>query len=230
MADSLPVHRAGHILSIALITAGIVVILDAGITLAHQEPLSAIYGSVKQREAENQLEKIEADYASDPVSRAVSRARTERRRLSLLADRFAAQAGTGEPIGRIIAPSMGGLDAVVIQGTDEGSLQQGPGHYPETPFPGQGGTVGIAGHRTTYGAPFNQIDSVEEGDRIVLEMPYGRFDYEVQKTSIVYPTDVGVVRPMGYERLVLSACHPLYSAEQRFIVFARLLRAKVAKR
>ena len=83
---------------------------------------------------------------------------------------------------------------VFVQGTDEASLQEGPGHYPETPFPGQGGTVGIAGHRTTYLAPFRHIDSVEKGDRIYLEMPYAKFTYEVQKTAIVDPSDVEVVR------------------------------------
>ena len=223
----LNVRRVGHILSIAFVTAGLVVILDAGITLAYQEPLSAIYGSVKQREAENQLEKIEDDFSGGVIERAVSRVRDERRQLRLLADGFATrEAEKGRPIGRIRAPGMDGLDAVVIQGTDEASLQKGPGHYPETKFPGQGGTIGIAGHRTTYGAPFRHIDSMKLGDRIELQMPYGNFIYEVEKTNIVYPTDVGVVRPMGYERLVLSACHPLYSAEQRYIVFARLIRAK----
>ena len=118
---------------------------------------------------------------------------------------------------------------VFVQGTDETSLQKGPGHYPETPFPGQGGTVGIAGHRTTYLAPFRHIDSVEKGDRIYLEMPYAKFTYEVQKTAIVDPSDVGVVHEVGYERLVLSACHPLYSAEHRYIVFAHLVRKRLSK-
>ena len=119
------------------------------------------------------------------------------------------------------APRPWDLDIVIVQGTDTASLQKGPGHFPETPFPGQGGTVGIAGHRTTYGAPFRDAESVERGDRMVLEMPYGKIFYRVQKTEIVDPTDVGVVKYVGYERLVLSTCHPVYSAAQRLIVFAR---------
>ena len=107
---------------------------------------------------------------------------------------------TGKPIGRIEAPAMDGLDIVVVQGTDAASLEKGPGHYPETPFPGQGGTVGIAGHRTTYLAPFRHIDSIEIGDPIVLEMPYGNFIYRVTKTAIVDPSDVGIVKDVGYER------------------------------
>ena len=108
---------------------------------------------------------------------------------------------------------MDGLNAVVVQGTDTASLEKGPGHYPETPFPGQRGTVGIAGHRTTYLAPFRHIDSMQpRRPGSTLEMPYATFVYRVQKTEIVDPSDVGIVRPVGYQRLVLSACHPLYSA------------------
>ena len=129
-------------------------------------------------------------------------------------------------IGTIRLPKIGGRYAVV-QGTDTDSLRKGPGHYPATSFPGEGGTVAIAGHRTTYGAPFNQIDKLKPGDEIILEMPYGKFTYAVQKTKIVDPTDVSVVdRVPGAEQLVMSACHPLYSASQRIIVFSRLKSAE----
>ena len=218
------VRRVGHILSIVLITAGIVVVADAGLTLAYREPLSSIYGSIRQGEAADQLKQIEADFPSRADTRILHRVRDERRQIDALSKRFEAHTETGEAFGRIVAPSMDGLSMVVVQGTDETSLQKGPGHYPETPFPGQRGTVGIAGHRTTYLAPFRHIDSVKKGDRIYLEMPYAKFTYEVQKTAIVDPTDVQIVHPTGYERLVLSACHPLFSAAKRIIVFARLER------
>lgn len=221
-------RRLFHILSIALITAGVVVVADVAVTLAYKEPLSSIYGSIKQAEAESQLDDLEAVYPTHADRRAVARVMNSKRRLRILARRFAATAETGQPIGRIEAPAMDGLNAVVVQGTDTASLQRGPGHYPETPFPGQGGTVGIAGHRTTYLAPFRHIDSIEPGDPIVLKMPYGTFEYRVEKTTIVDPSDVGVVKKVGYERLVLSACHPLYSAAQRYIVFARLARERLA--
>ncbi len=219
-------RRLGHILSIALITAGLVVIADVGITLAYKEPLSSIYASIKQEEAASQLSGLEASYPTPADRRAVAMVRGSKRRIAILARRFAGQASTGEAIGRIIAPAMAGLNMVFIQGTDTASLEQGPGHYPETPFPGQGGTVGIAGHRTTYLAPFRHIDSMRPGDPITLEMPYAHFLYRVQKTAIVDPSDVGIVRKVGYERLVLSACNPLYSAAQRFVVFARLVRER----
>lgn len=222
-------RRAAHILSIALITAGLVVIADAGLTVAYKEPLSSIYGSIKQGEAEDQLETIEDEYLTPANRKVIRNVRDERRRIEILARRFARKSETGEPIGRIVAPTMDGLSAVVVQGTDEASLQKGPGHYPETPFPGQRGTVGIAGHRTTYLAPFRHIDSVERGDLIHLEMPYAKFTYQVQKTEVVDDSDVGVVKAVGYERLVLSACHPLYSAAQRYIVYAKLIRARATR-
>jgi sortase A len=144
------------------------------------------------------------------------------KRLAALAKR---RASTGHAIGTIRMPKLGAHYAVV-QGTDTDSLRKGPGHYPDTNFPGEGGTVAIAGHRTTYLAPFNEIDKFKPGDEIVLDMPYGKFTYAVEQTKIVDPTDVGVVnRVPGAERLVLSACHPLYSASQRIIVFARLKHA-----
>jgi sortase A len=120
---------------------------------------------------------------------------------------------------------MDDLDVVVVEGTDTGSLQKGPGRYLRTAYPGQGETIGIAGHRTTYLAPFRHIDSMQRGDEIVLEMPYATLSYEVERTEIVDPSQLGVIRDVGYERLVLSACHPLYSAAERYIAFARLTRA-----
>ena len=216
--------RFGHFLSIVLITAGLVVLADVGITLAYKEPLSSIYSSIKQGEAASQLSDLEASYPSPADRRAVSHVRESKRRISILARRFGEEMKTGEAIGRIVAPDMDGLDMVFVEGTDTASLEKGPGHYPETPLPGEPGTVGIAGHRTTYLAPFRHIDSMKSGDPITLKMPYAIFHYRVQKTAIVDPSDVGIVKKVGYPRLVLSACNPLYSAAQRFIVFARLVR------
>jgi sortase A len=111
---------------------------------------------------------------------------------------------------------------VMVEGTDSGSLRKGPGHYPGTALPGEPGTVAVAGHRTTYLAPFKTIDQLRPGDAVVLEMPYGSFTYRVQTTRIVPPTALWVTHNVGYPRLVLSACHPLYSAAKRIVVFAKL--------
>jgi len=131
----------------------------------------------------------------------------------------------GDAIGTIQIASIG-IDDNIIQGTDTGNLERGPGHYPSTAFPGLGQTVAIAGHRTTYLAPFRNINTLVKGNKIVLTMPYGRFTYVVQYHQIVEPTALWVINNMGYDRLVLSACNPLYSAAQRIIVFARLQNVK----
>lgn len=220
--------RALRILSVALITAGIVFLSDAGLTLAWKEPLSSIYASMRQSEAADELNGVRQDFLELPEVSEVTEdgagaqpAPDPEKRARRLAGLFAEQMESGEAIGRIEIPSIG-ADYVVVQGTGTADLQRGPGHYPGTALPGEGRTIGIAGHRTTYGAPFNQIDEIEEGDPITLEMPYATLTYEVTETRIVEPTQTEIVDDVGRERLVLTACHPLYSAAQRYVIFADL--------
>ncbi|MBM3661434.1 MAG: class E sortase [Actinobacteria bacterium] len=134
----------------------------------------------------------------------------------------------GQPVGFIEAPRID-LTRVVVEGVSKEELKQGPGHYPSTPLPGQAGNSGIAGHRTTYGAPFNRIDELAVGDEVVLTTPQGRFVYRVlpglvagQAWYTVDPSDVSVLRDFGDTRITLTACHPKYSAQLRIIVHARL--------
>ena len=138
---------------------------------------------------------------------------------------FAHRPKGGQPFGRLTIGRIG-LSVVVVQGTDWlHDLSQGPGHYSNTHFPGQGTTVAIAGHRTTFGAWFRHINDIRNGDCITLQMPYATFHYRVQYHQVVPNTDWKIIRPQGYERLVLSACHPLYSSSHRWIVFARGMSA-----
>jgi sortase A len=206
-----------------LIMSGILMLVDAVLTVTWQEPVSAYFAQRSQDGLNDELKlevpQVEAD------KRLVASIHDQRLRLKRLAMLARKRARTGHAIGTIRMPS---LDAhyALVQGTDTASLRKGPGHYPATNFPGEGGTVAIAGHRTTYLAPFNAIDKLGTGDEIVLDMPYGKFTYVFEKQQIVDPTDLGVVdRVPGAERLVLSACHPLYSASHRIIVFARLKSA-----
>jgi sortase A len=116
---------------------------------------------------------------------------------------------------------------VVVQGTSTGDLERGPGHYDaasgvDTSLPGLGAVIAIAGHRTTFLHPFRHIDDLRPGDNIYLEMPYGTFRYSVYFQRVVVPTDWSILRSRPYEKLVLTACHPLYSASHRLAVFARL--------
>jgi sortase A len=216
--------RAPRIVSTALITAGVVVLADVGITLAWEEPVSSLYGAIQQQRAEGDLDELEDAFAERPLPDVEGL--TDVGAAEKLADTFRAEVETGTGIGRIDIPRIG-LDAVVLEGTDTGTLQKGPGHYPDTGLPGQGTTIGIAGHRTTYLAPFRDIDEPERGDEVVVEMPYGSFTYLVERAAVVEPTDVGIVRDSKRERLVLTTCHPLYSAAERYAVFGRLVEIEL---
>lgn len=214
-------RRALRALSTVLIVAGALMIADAGITLAWQEPVSALIARIEQDRLSGQLDRIERAGPTRVERRVLAALPGERRRIAFLAREARRTAKAGDPIGRIDIPKIG-AHFVVVQGTDTASLRKGPGHYPETAFPGLGETVAIAGHRTTYLAPFRHVDQLRRGDAIVLTMPYARFAYAVQRTQIVTPDSKWIERDAGYERLVLSACHPLYSASHRIVVFARL--------
>jgi sortase A len=183
-----------------MMVSGTLLIADAVITLLWQEPVSAFV-------AERQQAKLK-DAFFDPPKRVL-----RHRPLK------------GDAIARLDIPAIG-VSEYVVEGTDTGSLRKGPGHYPDTPLPGDRGTAAIAGHRTTYGAPFRNIDELEQGQRIVVDTPDGRFIYRVERTKIVDDEDLSVLEPVGYRRLMLSACHPLYSAAERVIVFARQVRRR----
>ena len=215
------IRRAIRDIAAVLMISGGLLLVDAGVTLVWQEPVTAVIALV-QRSAINKRFLSFHSAPLSPVERhTLVHVENTRQRVAYLARREARQVATGDAIGRIIIPKLGaGFD--LVQGTGESSLEKGPGHYPGTAFPGLGQTVAIAGHRTTYLAPFRHIDALTFGDRIVLRMPYGNFTYRVQYRKIVPPTALWVTRDVGYERLVLSACNPLYSAAQRIIVFARL--------
>jgi sortase A len=202
-----------------LMTSGVLLLADAGLTLLWQEPVSAFLAAREQGQLEDelddQLELTERDKAS------VVDIRDLRRRIRRLAELQRARTDTGDPIGKIKFRSR---DYVVVQGDDTDSLRKGPGHYPNTEWPGEGKTIGIAGHRTTYGAPFRTLDQLERGDEVVLEMPYARLTYRVEREQIVPPSATWVTQDADHERLILSACHPLYSAAKRIVIFARLER------
>ena len=217
-------RRALRTLSTVLIVAGALLLADAATTLLWQEPLSALYGRIQQGKLEDRLSALEKAPLAAVDQRAL-RQLDASRRLAFAARALARRSDDGDPLGRIRMPSIG-VAEVFVEGTDTDDLRGGPGHYPATPLPGQRGTVAIAGHRTTYGAPFHDVDDLRRGDRIELDMPYGRFTYRVERTRIVPPTATEVIDRVDYDRLVLSACHPLYSAAQRIVVFARLEKAQ----
>ena len=214
-------RRALRALSTVMIVAGVILLADAGVTLVWQEPVSAVYAHFRQGELNDQLEALEQAPLAPAEQRALEKIPDPRRKLAFRARALGRRLEPGDAMGRIVMPSIG-VSEVFVEGTEAGDLRAGPGHYAETPLPGERGTVAIAGHRTTYGAPFRRVDQLDAGDRIELRMPYGRFVYRVERTRIVEPTETSVIDRVDHNRLVLSACHPLYSAAQRIIVFARL--------
>ena len=183
--------------------SGVLLLADAAATLVWQEPVSYLTSLVRQNSLESAL--------ADAPPRVLQRKPLK-----------------GDAIGRIELPALG-RRYLLVEGTDTGDLRKGPGHYHDTPLPGERGTVGIAGHRTTHGAPFRTIDKLRRGDRVVVDMTYGRFVYRVDRTRIVAPTQTSVKQSVGYDQLILSACHPLYSAAQRVVVFARFVRREAAR-
>jgi sortase A len=214
--------RALNALAIVLIAVGVLALADAAVTLVWQEPLSALYARFEQNRLSGALRSVERAAPTAAQRLRLAQLRDERRRIAFLAGELQRNAAPGSPVGAIHIPRIG-ADFVVVAGTGVEELEKGPGIYPETRYPGRGGTTAIAGHRTTFLAPFRHIDALRRGDRILLDMPYAHFVYTVIGHRIVTPTDVSAaVRDVGYSRLVLSACTPLFSAAQRILVYARL--------
>jgi sortase A len=217
-------RRGLRLLSSLLMLLGALALIDAGVTLVWQEPFSAIYAHFEQDRLNGALKQVDRAAPTAVELQQLAILPHERTRVAFLARELARRAPGGSAVGRIRIPSIG-ASFVVVKGTDEADLKKGPGIYSQTGFPGVPGTTAIAGHRTTYLAPFRHVDALRRGNRIMLDMPYARLTYTVIGHRIVQPTDVAAATGrVGYSRLVLSACTPLYSAAQRILVYARLTR------
>ena len=128
----------------------------------------------------------------------------------------------GDSLTRIEIPDIQ-VDVVVVEGVSSSALRAGAGHYPSTPLPCETGNVAIAGHRTTYGRPFHDLDLLEPGDEIRLQIPIGECTYRVTEQRIVSPNDVGVIAGTADNRLTLTTCHPKGSARERLVIVAELV-------
>jgi sortase A len=211
-------------LAYALIALGALALIDAGVTLVWQEPITALYTLLRQDHLSGDLHAIEHAAPTPREQRTLASLPDERRRVAYLARQLERHASAGSAVGRIVIPRVN-ASYVVVKGTGTEELKSGPGVYSETTFPGIPGTTAIAGHRTTYLAPFRHIDELRPGNHILLQMPYAHFTYAVIGQRVVSPSDVSAaVSSVGYTRLVLSACTPLFSAAKRLLVYARLTR------
>lgn len=130
---------------------------------------------------------------------------------------------SGDAVAQIRIPKIG-VDDIVVNGVGRDDLRKGPGHYPETPLPGQLGNAAIAGHRTTYGAPFGNLDQLSSGDEIFFRTVQGSFTYRVYSQLVVDPSDIAVLGPDPNRAatITLTTCNPKYSASQRLVVQASL--------
>ena len=196
-------RRLARPLAVTAAAAGLGLCAWLAVTLVFGEPITSLRAAHAQRELRRELMQLPRAQ-SGPLRRI----------------------DDGAVFGRIEIPKLG-VRMVVVQGTSTADLERGPGHYRISALPGTGGTVAIAGHRTTYLHPFRHLDRLRRGDAIVLEMPYGTFRYAVTGQAIVSDRDWSILRRRRTEALVLTACHPLYSATHRIAVFARLQGAQV---
>jgi sortase A len=198
---------------------------------------SSAYTRAQQGGLESSYRSTETAFAVTQRNHAAAVARlpSSDERLRYLAGLYADGLKVGKSIGRLRIPRLG-IDRLVIEGaggagglspqSDTGLLRKGPVRYGTTSLPGAGQPFAVAGHRTTYGAPFYHLNELRRGDEIVVEMPYGRFTYAVDKLTEVQPDDVSVLADRGFG-LVLTTCTPLYSAQRRLVVWARLVGSQV---
>lgn len=208
-------------ISSVLIIAGLLLVIDAGVTIAWQEPVTAVIATIERAHIDRRYLSFKTVPLTAAERQALQSISETPAKIAFLARREAREVPTGAAIGRLVISKIG-VSFDVVEGTDTNSLEKGPGHYPSTALPGLGQTVAIAGHRTTYLAPFRNINELVHGDLIDVDMPYADFTYVVQYHQVVAPAAWWITHNVGYERLVLSACNPLYSATQRIVVFARL--------
>jgi sortase A len=213
-------RRIARITGALMVVAGVLTLAWAVVVWRWQDPFTALYTHWQQSRLSANLDHQFAAYHPVRIDRTDLAA--ERRAISADARRFRATAKTGQAIGRIVIGRIG-LKMVLVNGTDDETLKKGPGRDARSYMPGQDRLVYIAGHRTTYLAPFSHIDAIRDGDVIRLQMPYATFVYRAFRHRVVAASDMSVLRSPKHELLELQACHPRFFATHRYIVYARLI-------
>jgi sortase A len=204
-----------------LLVAGACLLLWTLVGWRWQEPITALYARHEQRSLAAAYERAEARWQE----RARARAPATRAELAAVARRYRRGLDEGDAVGRLGITRLG-LDLVVGNGTDPATLRSGPGRDLRSFVPGAGELVYLAGHRTTYLAPFSRLDVLRPGDRITFALPYATFRYSVTHHVVVADTDLSVLRSPGRETLALQTCHPRFFASERYVVYARLVSVR----
>ena len=214
----------GHRLGTFLLVIGIGVLAWAATVYLWKDPFTTAYTAYEQRQLASNLdsafESWEPAPKPKPVSRPAPTPKPQHDNVSREAKRFRLETDDGDAIARLKVPRLN-LSVVVVNGTSTSDLRRGPGRHEDSFLPGEGELVYVAGHRTTYGAPFSAINELEPGDTITVELPYGTVEYRVTRHRIVDDNDLSVLDSRGREELVLQACHPRFFASQRYLVYAR---------
>jgi sortase A len=213
-------RRIARIVGAVMVVAGVLTLAWAVVVWRWQDPFTALYTHWQQSRLSTSLDHQFAEYHPVRIDRTDLAA--ERLAISKDAHTFRHTAKAGQAIGRIEIARIG-LKMVVVNGTDEETLKKGPGRDARSYMPGQDRLVYIAGHRTTYLAPFSHIDAIRDGDVIRLQMPYATFVYRAFMHRVVKASDMSVLRSPNHEVLELQACHPRFFATHRYIVYAKLI-------
>ncbi len=216
-------RRVGRAAGTLLIVGGLGLLCWTFVVWQWNDPFTSLYTRWEQRKLASTYDRIAQDYK--PVRAIPASATPEDAAAAVATDarRFRSGAPIGGAIGQLVVPRLR-LNIVMVNGTDAATLKRGPGRDGRTFMPGEGRLVYIAGHRTTYLAPFSAIDTMRRGDRIMLKMPYATFEYAVTGHSIVDASDLSVLESRGREQIALQACHPRFFATQRYIVWAKPVR------
>ena len=211
-----------HLLGTLLAVAGVLTLVWALLVWQWQDPFTALYTTWKQHQLASQYDKRARSFTTTISGPTV---KAERASIAREAKLYRLSSKRGQVIGRLRVPRMG-INMLLVNGTDHETLKKGPGRDGRTFMPGENRLVYIAGHRTTYLAPFSHIDRLRRGDRVTIEVPYGTFIYAVTRHRIVKSTDLSVLRSPRHELVELQACHPRFFASHRYIAYAKLLRVE----
>jgi sortase A len=215
-------RRGVRLFGTLLTIAGVLTLLWALVVWQWQDPFTALYTTWKQHQLASQYDKRTSSFK--PAISGDTQA-AEKASIAREAKSYRLNSARGEVIGRLRVPRMG-VNMLLVNGTDHETLKKGPGRDLRTFMPGENRLVYIAGHRTTYLAPFSHIDRLRSGDRVTIEVPYATFIYSVTGHRIVKSTDLSVLRSPRHELVELQACHPRFFASHRYIAYAKLLRVE----
>jgi sortase A len=214
--------RARRIIGSILIAVGLLALAWTVMVWRWEDPFTALYTTWKQRGLATEYHHLAQAWRPPAAPRQKGAAVRSQVSIAQDAAAYRRQTHAGEAIGRIVVGRLG-LNMVLVDGTDHDSLTKGPGRDLRTYMPGQNRLVYIAGHRTTYLAPFSHIDDIKVGDYIRIEVPYGTFVYRALRHEIVRATDMAMLDSPRHELLRLQACYPRFFATHRYIVDARLV-------